>query len=252
MNAPTLELGKYYNRRQISKLLGGEEVIYLPSKNGKIVAGCFDPRANLDAPEAVVVGDAPKVVSRARALGETKAEIPTFLKRGSSRWEYIGIYRCVSFSESKKDIAPYAELRPDAVGVLYFEEIPDAENVAPDPELIDFQATEGKQKLIEHFKKERNRGLIIAKRNQIRAAQGYLICESCGLTETELPKGLGDACFEVDHKNPISQLKGPTKTKLVDLHLLCANCHRLIHRSNPMLTPAQLQKHLKSSGNSVP
>jgi len=162
-------------------------------------------------------------------------------------WEHLGIYRCVLFSESKSDIAPYLKLRPDAVGILYFEEVAGAEDIAPDPELMEIQATEGRQKLVEHLLRERKRGLVVAKRNEVRAACGHLICQSCGLTEAELPNELGEASFEVHHKNHLSQIKGPVQIKLKDMHVLCANCHRMIHRSKPMLTPAKLQKRLKLS-----
>ncbi|MFC5863815.1 HNH endonuclease [Acidicapsa dinghuensis] len=35
--------------------------------------------------------------------------------------------------------------------------------------------------------------------------------------------------FEVHHVIPISEI-GMTRTKLKDLALLCANCHRYVHR----------------------
>ena len=34
---------------------------------------------------------------------------------------------------------------------------------------------------------------------------------------------------------------GEVKTRLDDLILICANCHRMIHRHNPWLTPDHLR-----------
>lgn len=76
----SLILGNNYSRTKISELLGGETVIYLPAKNGKVTAGCFDPKLNRRAPKEIDIGNCPKAVKRAIALGKAKTEIPIFLK----------------------------------------------------------------------------------------------------------------------------------------------------------------------------
>lgn len=241
-----LELGKRYSRAKISKLLGGgEHVNFLPSKEGKIIAGCFKPKKNHRAPIEVDVGDRVEVLKRARKLGKTKGIIPVFLMIRSGQWEYVGNYRCVSFSEKKADIEAYPDRRKGAVGVLYFEEVTNTpKSLPPAIELFEIQAKEGRKRLVSHLKRERNPGLITAKRNEVRVNKGCLICEACGQSEKKLPKDIAEACFEVHHKTPLSKLKAQTVTKLVDLSLLCANCHRMTHRGKPMLTLQALRNLL--------
>lgn len=59
--------------------------------------------------------------------------------------------------------------------------------------------------------------------------RGSLQCELCSIrSHTDDPK-LADAIFEAHHIVPISQINA-RRTKLSDLALLCANCHRYVHR----------------------
>ncbi|MEV4457357.1 HNH endonuclease [Microbispora sp. NPDC049633] len=53
------------------------------------------------------------------------------------------------------------------------------------------------------------------------------------------PRGAG--YIECHHIVPL-HVSGPVTTKLDDLALVCSNCHRMIHRSAPWLTPSELRK----------
>lgn len=79
-----------------------------------------------------------------------------------------------------------------------------------------------------HRRRERNRKLRKALL-QNRRELGVLACDSCGITNTNTSKSLEDAIFEAHHLRPLSEV-GKTKTRLPDVALLCANCHRSIHR----------------------
>jgi len=242
-----LVVGNIYSRPEIHQLVGGGDwVAYLPTKKNTVLAGCFDPDLNRRAPREIDVGRGDKILKRAKLLGNAKSIIPVFIKRSSNNWEYIGLYRCTAFSQEPRDINAYADRRKDAIGVLYFEEsnVSTEEPVA-DTELLEFRAREGKAKLKLHFRRERSRDLIIAKRNEVRAEHGCLVCEACGVTEKSLPKSIGEACFEVHHKTPLSQLTSETHTRLADVSLICANCHKMIHRSEPMLTVQSLREKLR-------
>ena len=107
---------------------------------------------------------------------------------------------------------------------------------------LESQDAEGQQTLRSHQRRERSPILAEAKRRAFRAEHGALRCESCSLGEGQLPTELGEACFEVHHLRPLAELGGPTITRLDDLALLCANCHRMTHRSNPMLLPNELAR----------
>lgn len=62
-----------------------------------------------------------------------------------------------------------------------------------------------------------------------RRAIGPLKCDCCARPPLTLDAALLEAEFECHHKLPLAQTDATT-TKLRDAALLCASCHRLIHR----------------------
>jgi 5-methylcytosine-specific restriction protein A len=75
---------------------------------------------------------------------------------------------------------------------------------------------------------ERNRGLRKALIRD-RRRRNLLRCDACFRVNPTADPELDDAIFDAHHLIPLSA-QGPTKTKLSDAALLCANCHRLIHK----------------------
>ncbi|MDP2152214.1 MAG: HNH endonuclease [Methylotenera sp.] len=63
-----------------------------------------------------------------------------------------------------------------------------------------------------------------------RGVSGSLFCEMCGAPPLSTNIALQEAHFEAHHIIPLSNT-GVRKTRLSDLALLCANCHRLLHRA---------------------
>jgi 5-methylcytosine-specific restriction protein A len=103
-------------------------------------------------------------------------------------------------------------------------EIAASEKDDPDEE---FEFTEGRTVTEAHKRRERNptlRKKLISKRRKV----GRLICEICGCIEPEDP--LGESIFEAHHILPLAAGE-ERKTKFCDLALLCANCHRMLHRA---------------------
>lgn len=86
-----------------------------------------------------------------------------------------------------------------------------------------------------HKRRERNRTLVASKLKQVQEHTGALACEACGFDFLQVYGELGKGFAECHHVRPLSEV-GPTETKLSDLAVVCANCHRMIHRSRPMLT----------------
>jgi 5-methylcytosine-specific restriction protein A len=80
-----------------------------------------------------------------------------------------------------------------------------------------------------HRRRERARGL--RKRAIAKARQsGLLSCEACRRQERALIGSSAEAEFEVHHRMPLSTCGSESRrTKVSDLAILCANCHRLIH-----------------------
>jgi hypothetical protein len=97
---------------------------------------------------------------------------------------------------------------------------------------ISYSATEGVLQLKSHYRRERSRKLIALKKEQYKKVKGVLRCEICGLSFAQIyPKSLSEDFIEVHHKTPLSKIENDVKTTLDDLLLVCANCHRMIHRT---------------------
>ena len=106
-----------------------------------------------------------------------------------------------------------------------------------DPDIPEaFSVVEGRLRLRSHLARERSRSLVAAKRNSVSDRR----CEVCGFSALET-YGI-DYC-EVHHLTPLAQLDGLTATRMEDLAIVCANCHRMIHMTSQPLTLDQL-RHL--------
>jgi ribosomal protein L44E len=243
-----LVIGKIYTRDQIPGLVGGgDKQSYLPHSGGVVLCGCFDPNLNKSAPIEIDVGNAPQVIRYANLVVSQGTAIPVFLKLRKNEWQYAGRFKAVLYSTEASDLYPSKPRRKDAVGVLYFEEEeePSGDDLAPDPSVSLDAAIEGGKRLVQHFRRERRRSLVDAKRRVFRQDHGSLHCEVCNLNELNLPIEIGEGCFEVHHKTPIAKAIAKVVTKLDDLALVCANCHRMIHRSDPILSISKLRERLK-------
>lgn len=95
---------------------------------------------------------------------------------------------------------------------------------------------EGQASLVQHIKRERSRKLISAKKAEVLRKTGRLACEACGFDFRRKYPWIDAPFAEVHHKEPLAGSKGPTTTSLAALAILCANCHRMIHRTRPMMT----------------
>lgn len=87
---------------------------------------------------------------------------------------------------------------------------------------------EGRILTLAHRRVERNRRLR-TKLIRDRRKTNRLRCDACHATNPTSDSRLDDAIFDAHNLVPLSAL-GSTKTKLSDVALLCANCHKVIHR----------------------
>ncbi|MGK3990553.1 HNH endonuclease [Sorangium sp. So ce136] len=102
----------------------------------------------------------------------------------------------------------------------------------PDPDLL--EATEGRLRLRQHLVAERDRRLVVAKREQVLREYGKLACAVCGFDFSAIYGPRGDGFCEVHHVNPLGGAKRERATALSDLEVVCANCHRMLHRGRLM------------------
>lgn len=106
-----------------------------------------------------------------------------------------------------------------------------------------FEADEGTPLLARHFRRERNQTIRKRKLASVKAAGLPVACEVCGFDFAAIYGEVGDGYIEVHHVLPL-HASGPTTTRIDDLALLCSNCHRMIHRASPWLTPDELRNRL--------
>jgi hypothetical protein len=105
---------------------------------------------------------------------------------------------------------------------------PPPDEVEADEELGAF---EGKARRLFVVHRHRERRL---RDNKLKAArqEGALRCEvpRCGFEFEKIYGELGAGFAEVHHRRPLGGLKRSRRTTLDDLAVVCANCHRMIHK----------------------
>lgn len=114
----------------------------------------------------------------------------------------------------------------------------------------DAEASEGRLLIRRHVAYERDRALRQRKLEQAKISGQPIACEVCGFDFTETYGDRGNGYIECHHIVPL-YLTGPGKRRIDDLALLCANCHRMVHRT-PWLTPPELQNLIHNAGKFRP
>lgn len=103
-------------------------------------------------------------------------------------------------------------------------------------DLENYSAKEGRTLIRVHALKERDRLLVKRAKKYYKSKWGGVLkCEACDLVPASVYGGRGDACIEAHHRTPISQLLPDSITKVTDLAMLCASCHRVLHSAKPIL-----------------
>jgi hypothetical protein len=218
---------------------------YLPHSDGRIVCGCFTPRKNRRAPVEIDIGKGPEALPSARELVSTGATIPVFVKRATNAWTFRGYFRAVGLSQEEADIRG-PDRRPDATAVIFLEEVA-ADTPGPTESTELFEAAEGDLRLANHLRRERRRSLVEVKKRLALETHGALICECCSLSSCDLPLPVGSRCFEVHHLIPLAALVTRRITRIDELALVCANCHRMIHAQVEPLTISALSQLIKEA-----
>lgn len=92
-----------------------------------------------------------------------------------------------------------------------------------------------------HKVRERDYSIILRKKEQALNLFGKLACEACVFVFEELYGFIGKGFIECHHRTPLSSIKVSTKTTLDDLSLVCANCHRMLHKQIDVLSVEDLK-----------
>lgn len=90
-------------------------------------------------------------------------------------------------------------------------------------------AIEGGPRYVLAMRRERSAALRRAKVASAEAQGDRVACEVCDFSFQEAYGELGKSYVEVHHRTPL-HVSGEVESSIEDLALLCANCHRMIHR----------------------
>jgi len=105
-----------------------------------------------------------------------------------------------------------------------------------DPDGAEEEFAEGKLLTRLHIARERNSSVVKKKKAAVLQETGKLACECCGFDFAAEYGKLGWAFAECHHRVPLAKLREGARTKQSDLSIVCANCHRMIHRSGNELS----------------
>jgi predicted HNH restriction endonuclease len=102
--------------------------------------------------------------------------------------------------------------------------------------------SEGKEKFKTHRSYERDGRVPIKAKEKALKETGELRCEICKTSFSETYGKLGSGYIEAHHKVPVSQLGNNGKTEIEDIALLCSNCHKMIHKTDPIKSVEELRE----------
>ena len=108
------------------------------------------------------------------------------------------------------------------------------------PELDEEDFPEGRILYRLHRARERNRELVKRAKAEAMLRQGHLACVICQFDFACKYGPLGAGFIECHHTLPLSELTDERPTRLADVALVCANCHRMLHRKRPWLSVQEL------------
>lgn len=113
--------------------------------------------------------------------------------------------------------------------------------IEDDPDEESFAVKEGTvvYKLHKHI--ERDSKITRIKKNQYLKKHGKLDCEVCSFDFYKTYGELGKGFIECHHRKPLKEIQEESETMLKDLALVCANCHRMLHRSLDTLSIEELK-----------
>jgi len=117
---------RLYSRREIHDALGGGSIqSYLPTVDGRVVAGCFTTNLNPEAPNRIFAGDGPIIRSSAHLAASQREPFPVFLKRGNKQFEFIGNFRGAGIDENPNALqqANRRSNRTDVTAILTLERV---------------------------------------------------------------------------------------------------------------------------------
>jgi len=97
-----------------------------------------------------------------------------------------------------------------------------------------------------HKYRERDTNIVAKKKDFIFERDGKLLCEACEFDFNVTYGELGFKYIECHHRTPLADFTSTSKTTLLDLALVCSNCHRMLHRKIDSLSVEKLRSLIAS------
>jgi 5-methylcytosine-specific restriction protein A len=106
-------------------------------------------------------------------------------------------------------------------------------------------APEGRLLYRLHVRRERNQRLVAQRKARSLKEFGSLACEVCGFDFADVFGSQGDGFIECHHRIALS-LGLERRTSQNDLALVCANCHRMLHRGAAWPSVEELRERVSA------
>lgn len=104
------------------------------------------------------------------------------------------------------------------------------------------EAEEGRTLSRLHTYRERNKAVVARCKDAALKATNKLACAACGFDYLAIYGERGRGFIECHHTKPLHTLRPGDKTRIADLVLVCANCHRMIHAKRAWLSLEELRQ----------
>jgi len=113
--------------------------------------------------------------------------------------------------------------------------------------LLEGEFPEGKVVERIHKTRERNSKVVAIAKENYKRRHGKLFCQVCEFDFEKEYGEIGKDFIEGHHTIAVSEMKEGHITKPDEIALLCANCHRMVHKKRPWLTMDKLKSLLKKT-----
>lgn len=105
---------------------------------------------------------------------------------------------------------------------------------------------EGRRRLVTHLRIERSATAASQAKRRHLANDPRCSCEACGFSFSDMYGDHGSNYIEAHHRIPLSDLETPKAPVAADFALVCANCHRMLHRTRDLqLTVEELARLIR-------
>ncbi|MDW3649860.1 MAG: HNH endonuclease [Bacteroidia bacterium] len=148
------------------------------------------------------------------------------------------------FSQEKQELSLLAQKVKQIVSDSDLNE--QIYKIQPDEDEENFTVKEGQVIYKLHKYRERDSKISRKKKESVLKKEGRLACEACTFDFYQVYGELGKGYIECHHRVPLASLEYGTVTRLEDLALVCANCHRMLHRGIETMGVEELRMRIKS------